>query len=220
MVEQGTDMHGGLRKLQDRWYPIVYRSKQSSRPLVPRERFTVAHELAHAIVDDQLRLRPLRRSQYWALEGVCDDFAGRLLIPEKQFLAARAAMSGASSALSGIEALARTTNTSLIVAARRVLEGCPQASAWGVLQEKRRIGTAYRVTWTAGARRYGLTLQSDIKELNPVFDVVAKLDNRVGIRGEVTVAGGMAAYMRPSPRSWVIAWWQTDQSEGQTLFVN
>ena len=103
---------------QDRWYPIVYRSKQSSRPLVPRERFAVAHELAHAIVDDQLRLRPLRRSQYWALEGVCDDFAGRLLIPEKQFLAARAAMSGASSALSGIEALARTTNTSLIVAAR------------------------------------------------------------------------------------------------------
>ena len=31
-----------------------------------------------------------------------------------------------------------------------------------------------------------------------MFDVVAKLDNRVGIRGEVTVAGGMAAYMRPS----------------------
>ena len=48
-----------------------------------RERFLVAHELAHLILYRMGVPRPVSRHEYWKYEHVCDCFSRRLLLPEK-----------------------------------------------------------------------------------------------------------------------------------------
>src|SRR3954468_19234907 len=58
ILEQDRRRHGGLRKLGDRWHPIVYTKDAWNSSLDPSQRFTVAHELGHALIDEQFELRP------------------------------------------------------------------------------------------------------------------------------------------------------------------
>ena len=51
--------------------------------LSPRERFSVAHELAHWIAYDRLRIQPsTEESEYWRQEQLMDEFAAKLLVPD------------------------------------------------------------------------------------------------------------------------------------------
>ena len=209
VVEVGLGRHGSLRRVGARWHPVVYRPLPGSPRLSARERFTVAHELAHAIIDDRLRLRPVRNSQYWALEAICHDFANRLLIPEHVASEVRAGLSGASSVLSRIERLASLTETSLPASAHRLLEVIDRASAWGIHEISRRPPEpmSYRVQWTAGDKRYGLTTGSHVKTSNPLFSAIQTTSDEVGIHGEQPVDSGVAAFTRRSSNYLVITCW-------------
>jgi hypothetical protein len=46
------------------------------------ERFVIAHELGHLVLEKHKVPVPAGRAEYWQVETLCDDFAGRLLIPE------------------------------------------------------------------------------------------------------------------------------------------
>jgi hypothetical protein len=192
LVEVGGGRHGGLRRVGDCWRPVVYRRRPGPLALSPRERFTVGHELAHAIVEEGLQLRPVRNSQYWALEEVCDQFASRSLLPEVAVRQARVRITSASSAFAEIKGLASLAKMSLAASARRILVDAGEASAWGIRSVATpRAGSVYRVAWTAGKPRYGVGTLSHVREPNPLFDV---LHDTHSIRAPVEMSVGGAAF--------------------------
>jgi hypothetical protein len=57
--------------------------------LSPRERFSIAHELAHWVIWRRFGSLPSSESEYWFHETLCNEFAAGLLVPEpalSQFL--------------------------------------------------------------------------------------------------------------------------------------
>lgn len=62
---------------------VLFRAPGTAAPSPTRaERFTLAHELAHAVIDQEADFAPRRRAEYWRLEELCNEFASRLLIPQ------------------------------------------------------------------------------------------------------------------------------------------
>lgn len=221
LIERGKDRHGALRRVNSRWHPVVYRRNGGGRYLSPRERFTVAHEIAHAIIETRIGVRPVRNSQYWALEGKCDWFASRLLIPEVFASPTRSRMHNAFSVISLIKELATATRTSRAAAARRLLDDLSNGSAWGIRQiagHDHRV--AYRVDWAAGVRRHGLSAGSHIRPSCDLFDLVApEKRERSQKRGQLEEAG-VLAHVRMSPTSSLIAWWDAPGTpEAQLRFT-
>lgn len=200
LVEIGGGRHGGLRRVGDYWRPVVYRRRPGPLALSPRERFTVGHELAHAIVEEGLQLRPVRNSQYWALEEVCDQFASRSLLPDAEVAQARKRATSASSAFAEIKRLALLTEMSLAASARRILVAAGEASAWGIRRVSTpREGSVYRVAWTAGRRRYGVGTLSHVREPNPLFEVLHGVHSiRVPVEMSVDGAAFACAWLSPS----------------------
>lgn len=47
-----------------------------------RARFTAAHEIGHHLLDLYGLGRPVDRREYWAMERLCNAFAGHLLVPD------------------------------------------------------------------------------------------------------------------------------------------
>src|SRR5262245_41833523 len=76
--------HGRLENDGGCWKVVVLRTESgiASETLTWRERFTVAHEVAHYLVETRLSYRPRSRREYWALEATCNALAARLLVPE------------------------------------------------------------------------------------------------------------------------------------------
>ena len=62
----------------------VVRVQGDPAMLSPRERFTVAHELAHLMLIIQGAPDPISQHEYWILESVCDRIARLLLVPIRQ----------------------------------------------------------------------------------------------------------------------------------------
>lgn len=48
-----------------------------------RERRVLGHELGHALLIDRFNLRPTTSREIHMVETICDDFAGRLLVPDR-----------------------------------------------------------------------------------------------------------------------------------------
>jgi len=72
-------------ELVDRDGQLVIRvlMADTSRRATRTDRFTIAHELGHALLMKRFSLhQPLSRAGYWKHEGWCDDFAGHLLVPD------------------------------------------------------------------------------------------------------------------------------------------
>ena len=56
--------------------------KASALFLFPRERFSIAHELAHWVIWRRFGSLPGSESEYWFHETLCNEFAAGLLVPE------------------------------------------------------------------------------------------------------------------------------------------
>ena len=125
---------GELHKLKD-GYRIVCSSDQSRA----RQRFTVAHELAHVILESTGRNAPRTGSR---VERVCDMLAAECLMPASVF----EGRLPPTPALSNIANLARVFDTSITAAAIRCAEFRPLC-IFGV--------TGNRVTWGRGGIRPG-----------------------------------------------------------------
>jgi Zn-dependent peptidase ImmA (M78 family) len=78
-------------QLEDPPTIIIYRQKQEA-VLSARERFSIAHEIAHWVIWRRFGSLPSSGTEYWWHETVCNEFAAGLLVPMatlQQFLEKR-----------------------------------------------------------------------------------------------------------------------------------
>lgn len=141
---------GELRKADD-GFDIVY---APSEPLV-RRRFTIAHEIAHAVFERTGPHCPRRGRE---LEKICDMIAGEILVPHEALKqAARPPID-----LSEIRRLARLFQCSFTLMAIRCVAQFP---IFGVQFD---FG---EIVWCAGAENIGLKVpRLQLKKLLMVFD--------------------------------------------------
>jgi hypothetical protein len=171
ILEVGRGRHGALRLVNGRWHPVIYRAEPGRSELSDRERFTVAHELGHAIVEDGIAVNPNRTAEYWALEEVCDQFASKLLMPHSEVCWRQRHITGPASLIDQITALAAASLTSVNAAARRLLDQMDNGSAWGVSSFTRSKSgdKVVPVRWVAGNEEYGLRTGSYAHSDNPLY---------------------------------------------------
>lgn len=159
VVEPGSSRHGAIQFIEGRWHPVVFRRDQNrSLRLSPRERFTVAHEVAHALLEPFPALQPRRRSEYWALEELCNDFAGRLLVPESHVHElVGTADTGLIQFLQAIFRLADAAGVSTEVVARRTTQTnrALTAAAFEAVVSAKFAATTHRVKWVTGLNQLG-----------------------------------------------------------------
>lgn len=77
--EDDGEPEGQLRRRENRWEVVLRPARGAGRA---RWRFTLAHEIAHYMIEQEWRFRPHSGSDYWALERVCDQAASELLLPD------------------------------------------------------------------------------------------------------------------------------------------
>jgi hypothetical protein len=110
---------GGVSRTTEGLRVVLFRAADTATPFSPRERFTLAHEYAHVLLHREGVRGPTTRSEYWQTEGVCHEFAGRLLIPdvalESHLLSAR----DCAGALRGLQRLVYWCDVSPAVASHR-----------------------------------------------------------------------------------------------------
>lgn len=193
IVETRPGRHGALRLIGRTWHPVVYRASGLDSSLTPHERFTVLHEVAHAVVEERLSFRPLRASHYWALERLCDNFAAQALLPEALLAPYRLAVSSAVELRRRVQAISSQFKASYAASARRLLEQLPQGAAWGVRRltpSRAHQSAVYRVEWVAGAgARHGNT-GSHLHPNNPLIAAISGQRNPCQEEGFAIARGG------------------------------
>lgn len=111
--------------------------------LSPRQRFTVAHELAHVMFLEAGLLPPSGQREYWRLEDSCNRVAGKLLIP--RWLAPHREL-GPRDAANWVTAMQVKAQVSLAAAAKEVVLSAPNGvGTFGLVE--RRPGTLL-VSWS------------------------------------------------------------------------
>jgi len=104
---------GSLRILLER--PLA-----KGTPLSVRERFTVAHELAHVLLIKRFSWNPTQGKEYFLCERLCNLFAGHLLVPQKVIRSLT--IHSPAQAVDSATALRDAYRVSLQVAARRIVD--------------------------------------------------------------------------------------------------
>jgi hypothetical protein len=143
VVRHESVKNGESRRLRDGRYEIrVAREKTSPN----RIRFTVAHELAHILLDREFGLRPSSRSEYWRHEDWCDEFAGALLVPSTALAAF-----DRRDAIGSCRAVAENCGVSLPVVARRAIGDADDMAFVGSrIERNARHERVLRIIWSAG----------------------------------------------------------------------
>lgn len=130
VVQYGSDRHGELRRNDSGQYEIVVYKRSTATPWRSRDRFTVAHEIGHFIVETKIGYHPTSRSEYWKLEDRCNSFAGQLLIPDDAVGSQSSRFDFTPvSVLDALESLAQQTDASLEATARRLVPSLQDRSS-------------------------------------------------------------------------------------------
>jgi hypothetical protein len=120
-VSESGRVSGLTRRTSALGYEVVLmRSTARPRPLTSRERFTIAHELGHILLDVRLHWQPRSKDEYRLREEWCNRFAARLLVPAKLFPSR--SINDPADALELAVTLSGNCRVSLQMAARRVAE--------------------------------------------------------------------------------------------------
>jgi hypothetical protein len=200
-----VDTRGGRRgafvSQGDRQEVRLFRREGLARQIRSHERFTIAHEIAHALVWREFRQMPRRRRDYWLHEELCNEFASSLLIP-CDFVASLGEPKDADAVVLAVNEIARRAGVTAEPAARALAKQLKTPVAIGELQispfaRTKRLG--FRSWWIesrvwlgrAGGR--GLAIYTH-DPLAPVIDALC--DVRVGEPAHPTVDGSSSAYLR------------------------
>lgn len=108
-------------------------TKSVSVEYTPWERFLIAHELGHLVLDRRCDSRPLGKSEYWQHEELCDSFARWLLLPSVAKLVGKSAKTP-SQRLNLCQYLKQTGNVPWKTAAFRISE-CDQRTRFLILRQ-------------------------------------------------------------------------------------
>lgn len=117
--------HGWLQRTGSRWQIVV-----DARTGAARQRYTIAHELGHYVIEAWTGYRPSTRRDYWLLETACQRFAADLLAPRQVVESALgAAVPSPVALMEAIDRLIAMTDLSLEAAARRTIDTASYAAA-------------------------------------------------------------------------------------------
>jgi hypothetical protein len=183
---------------------VLLREDATPSPLTSRERFVLAHELAHVLLEMSQRPRPTSKGDYWQIERLCDDFAGRLLIPESIVLETE--IKDPSSALAGLRMISDKCKVSIRTAAHRLAASRPSLAFLEARpKQKDADDFVMRITWIKNSDGY-LDIPTG-KELNG-RDVLGSLlletwrsDLQVGQSKQLEASGLGKCVIRRKPIS-------------------
>jgi hypothetical protein len=116
---------GSLNRSPDGWEVVLARpAERLHEPgLSQFERFTIAHEIAHYLVEARFGYQPGSQRQYWWLEDMCNEFAGALLIPQEAVLnELQAEPLKARSLIGAVHRISSQAEVNLEPAARRLVD--------------------------------------------------------------------------------------------------
>jgi len=175
---------------------VLYRSPAAPAWLLARERFALAHELAHILVARSIEWRPSSSSEYYYLEEACQEIASEVLIPSRVLPGDTDKLRPAA-LLAIIRRLQSLCAVSFEAAARRVLaESRACMLALAVEDLNSRGQPVLRAVWTAGAHRmFSLQRGSHIKSESPWAQLLAR-ESGVSPVESVTTAGVEWALVR------------------------
>jgi Zn-dependent peptidase ImmA (M78 family) len=126
----GRTAHGSLRRVGDQWQIGINTTTHRAR-----QRYTIAHELGHYMIEARMGFRPGSSREYWMVEEVCQNFAAALLSPrevvEKVITPAPVAPEGV---LEACDRLIAATDLSLEAALRRVVDTMARPVAGGAIR--------------------------------------------------------------------------------------
>jgi hypothetical protein len=116
----GSDGYGELRIGEGRRFQVIIKTATGQLLWNRRERFAAAHELAHFLLVQKWDYRPSRSDEreYFLCEGMCNRFAGRLLIDPKAVFGIDC--NTPESCIDGVLNLAARYHVSLQVAAKEL----------------------------------------------------------------------------------------------------
>jgi hypothetical protein len=151
-----TKADGGLEFRDGMWSVVIPRSGPiDAASLKPRERFTVAHEVAHYLVEARFGYRPGNKREYWSLEEVCNDFASNLLLPAHAIKAfVDPAPSSAAELADRTMEVARSGGVSFEAAARRMLALLPDGACIASILRAGRDAPYGAIGWVAQNREW------------------------------------------------------------------
>lgn len=72
-----------LIKINNTYEIRISHIARKNNEYTPFERFLIAHELGHLLIERRFATFPLDNSEYWEYENLCDYFARVLLLPER-----------------------------------------------------------------------------------------------------------------------------------------
>jgi Zn-dependent peptidase ImmA (M78 family) len=165
----GNKREAELHRLGPGQYCIyLTRTTNTPRPLSVRERFTLAHEIGHVLLDYKFNWRPTSEREYHLGERLCNVFAARLLVPEAALTGL--AMADPQQGLATLTLLARRFRVSKEVAARRIAEvflrfGFVEGEEIPTRTQKR----GFQIAWsTLDSARPGLTRRRKLGPKHPL----------------------------------------------------
>jgi hypothetical protein len=142
----------GVTKPTSRTYKVVLPGTASSDGLSNRQRFSVAHELAHVLLDYQYGIRPTDEAEHREVERWCDHFASELLVPEKAVASFHAR--SWREMYERMSALAGMYQVSMEVVARRIARRKPTLVIARLSESTNIRGErVLRVQWCAGDKQ-------------------------------------------------------------------
>jgi len=210
-----------LHKLGPGEYRIeLVRESLSPRPLSARERFTLAHELGHVLLDHRFNWRPTTEREYHRGERLCNVFAAKLLVPDSALQDLEPG--GPDEGLNVLRTVTRRCRISLEVAARRLVEVFPiLVYLEGTEVRTKADQDAFEIAWSAAAtQELGLARHRRIRETHAVGRLLLGRTDRGGpdalpqsveaiaiarsSRGRKLVCMKRAAEERPAIREQVI----------------
>lgn len=172
---------GAMRSTVNGYEVILTRRTCEEAPLSPRERFTIAHELAHVLLHKRFQWFPIIRSDYQLCEDWCNLFASCLLIPDAA--AQRCDVSSPTAALRALDAISIKYGVSRQAAAKKIAANRPNVGFFSGVKVQNSFGEPVIKLW------WGVSSIAAI-HLAPALHL--KRDNPVGralLSHEVSEAG-------------------------------
>lgn len=133
------------------------RDDRDPHPITARERFTIAHEIGHHVLEQETGFRATRRAEYWLGERLCQQFASRLLI-RRSFLEEAGRCDSSAALMGAVNEIARHAKVSPEPAARALVAEIDEPVALGAflldpLRSTNRLG--FRAWWAENRKWWG-----------------------------------------------------------------
>jgi hypothetical protein len=146
------------------------------------ERFIIAHELGHIVLDRTCDSRPLGKSEYWQHEELCDTFARWLLLPSWVSKVVAGSRRTPSQRLNLCQHLKHTADVPWRAAAFRISEWDP-TTRFLLLQKKDNRGFKVAMSTFPGKRGIRTLVPPGVALGKALFDI--PLDEPLNLEADV-----------------------------------